>query len=283
MDSPLLLLVGAGSFLLTAKKLASNKRASSQSTSSVAPSPASNTPNIPNTPIAPIPLPTSGAPFIEQIPGYYGTFWENRRPYGLPQTPRNIGSSRSMGAIPLIRWATQNDDKYFREYALVLAEKESGATLARAANIFDLRPSEQRPTLDSGDKKPYVSAWGCYQFNRDAWRGLRNKPSYLPEYKLGIGSKIKDTDFPWDCSQEEEITQPLNRYRQIYYGCVNRGFGPLEALWITASAHAGNYAGILMSHGPNTVEQTTASMSDFVHRTCKSRALMAINRAEGNA
>lgn len=170
---------------------------------------------------------------------YYGSRWKYNKPYGLPNTARSV--VRDGDAHQYISYVTaeNGDDAEFSYFMVLLAEHESGATMARPADIYDTRPTEQRPILQSGKRKRYVSAWGCFQFNEPAWRDLTRKIGWVSDYDLGEAALvISDTSSPSQATIYHEIALPLHRYRQVYKQALRRGFSKREALIIVGSLHA---------------------------------------------
>ena len=164
---------------------------------------------------------------------YYGSRWKYNKPYGLPNTARSV--VRDGDAHQYISYVTaeNGDDAEFSYFMVLLAEHESGATMARPADIYDTRPTEQRPILQSGKRKRYV------QFNEPAWRDLTRKIGWVSNYDLGEAAVvISDTSSPSQATIYHEIALPLHRYRQVYKHALRRGFSKREALIIVGSLHA---------------------------------------------
>lgn len=175
--------------------------------------------------------------------GYWGRWAKNTRPKGLPTWAASVGS---MGdAVNTVREVTAGagDDAYFSAYAMVLCKHESGATHALPAIQFNFLPKEQRGGA------AFCSAWGCFGYNRDAYRGFAKKISWVPDYKPESTKLIFGVDpvLPlgdengqcWNMSRVGEVVFPLNQYRQIYKAARARGFNPERALVVTAMAHSG--------------------------------------------
>jgi LAS superfamily LD-carboxypeptidase LdcB len=139
----------------------------------------------------------------------FGPKWKGERPPGLPANARL--TSRLGAASPHIgRLASATGlGAVFVQTVGHLAMTESGAMFGRPANIFDARATEQRPA-----GKPLITAWGAFQFNRDAWRGLPG---------------VTRTAFPWDSTALEEITRPIEKYAALYRAVVAAGGSPLDA------------------------------------------------------
>jgi hypothetical protein len=160
----------------------------------------------------------------------YGPKWKNTRPPGLPATARQ--ASTSDAALPYIDQIARPLflGEIFIKTIKHLSHTESGGRFGLPANIFDVRPKGERP---SG--KPYISAWGAFQFNRDAWRAL---------------SGVSTTAFPWDCSPYEELLRPITRYAQLFLAVIQAGGNGVDAargirLWHRAPAGYREY----LSHG----------------------------------
>jgi len=129
----------------------------------------------------------------------YGARWRSRRPPGLPARARQ--ASARGAATPHVEQLAraQGLSESFVRTIVHLAFTESTARFGLPANNFDNRP----PAARSG--KDLVTAWGAFQFNRDAWRSL---PDVTPDA------------FPWDASALEEIARPVARYAQLYRSVV---------------------------------------------------------------
>ena len=110
-----------------------------------------------------------------------------------------------------------------------LAQFESNAIYGLPANIFDARPRAARPP-----GKSLITAWGVFQFNRDAWTGLftsterTSRSSFVP---VGTGG-CRSTGgcvFPWDATPDEEIRRPIERYAELYKEIRTAGGRPVDA------------------------------------------------------
>jgi hypothetical protein len=101
------------------------------------------------------------------------------------------------------------DDVVFAESVRHLAHTESTATFGLPARTFDARPKLAR---EPG--KPLITAWGAFQFNRDAWRALPETASDA---------------FPWQCTPCEEIGWPLRKYARLFQEIRGAGGGDLAA------------------------------------------------------
>jgi murein endopeptidase len=133
----------------------------------------------------------------------YGPKWKARRPPGLPAAARQSG--RAGSALPYIEQIAQSllPGDVFVKTLKGLSQTESGARFALPANIFDARPKEQRPV-----GKPFITAWGAFQFNAGAWRAL---------------SGVSSTAVPWDATPFEELSRPINRYAQLFSEVLQAG------------------------------------------------------------
>lgn len=164
----------------------------------------------------------------------YGPKWKAQRPPGLPASARQAG--RRDSALPYIE---QIAGALFLGDVFVstlkhLAQTESGARFGLPANIFDARPKEQRPA-----GKSLITAWGAFQFNRDAWRAL---------------SGVAATAFPWDCTPYEELARPITRYAQLFFEVRQAGGADLDAargirLWHRSPAAYRKYVSAGRSQG----------------------------------
>lgn len=139
----------------------------------------------------------------------YGPKWKAQRPPGLPAAARH--SSRADAALPYIEQMAQPlllGDVFIKTLK-GLTQTESGARFGLPANIFDARPKEQRPA-----GKPFITAWGAFQFNAGAWRAL---------------SGVSATAVPWDATPYEELSRPINRYAQLFSEVLQAGGNNLDA------------------------------------------------------
>lgn len=96
---------------------------------------------------------------------------------------------------------------------------ESSATLGRPADRFDVRPESQR-----APGEPYVSAWGVWQYNRDAWQ--RN--GELKQWERTHGGYTAPVDsaaaaqMPWEATQAQELLTPVKRQIRVHNTAVRR-------------------------------------------------------------
>lgn len=152
-------------------------------------------------------------------PTGYGPRWGSRRPPGLPKRVRK--ASRYGAAVAAIEaWAKdQNMEQAFAEAAVRLAKNESGARFGLPANNFDARctcgvQSARDCTMVDGcdPNSGVITAWGVFQYNRDAWR-----------------SETGDLSFPWDASAAQEVEIPLARYATLWHNAKRAGGNDLDA------------------------------------------------------
>lgn len=139
----------------------------------------------------------------------FGPKWKSQRPPGLPMHAR-LASGRG-AALPYIEGiaAPLFLGRIFIATLKHLAQTESGARFGLPANRFDARPQAERPP-----GKPLITAWGAFQFNRDAWRSL---PGIAP------------TAFPWDSTPHEELMRPIARYARLFFDVLVAGGVDLDA------------------------------------------------------
>lgn len=144
------------------------------------------------------------------VPGQeYGPKWKSRRPPGLPSNARlTSGGNGALAHVERIARG-KNLGEIFVKTVAHLAQTESGAMFARPANIFDARPESQRP---SG--KRLITAWGVFQFNRGAWRGLKG---------------VSNTAYPWNSTPVEEISLPVQKYASLFSEVISVGGGQINA------------------------------------------------------
>lgn len=161
--------------------------------------------------VKPSPTPGPGAAVSYKVaPGQeYGPRWRGNRPPGLPATARK--ASAAGAAVPWIEELARAEglgDVFVRTVRR-LAETESGARFGLPANTFNADPPERRPP-----GKSLITAWGAFQFNRDAWRSLPG---------------VARTAFPWDSTPREEIARPVARYARLYRDVLSAGGNAVDA------------------------------------------------------
>ena len=181
----------------------------------IIPSPPLNPP----TPIIPTPPPlvpplTGSYPIDPLKP--YGPRWRTRRPPGLPSGARQSSTvGAAMSAVEQNARA-HGLGETFVAVCKNLAQFESRAIYALPANIFDARPPSARPP-----GKSIVTAWGVFQFNRDAWTALvppaerASRASFVPAGTAGCSAR-RGCVYPWDSSPDEEIRRPIEKYSQLF-------------------------------------------------------------------
>ena len=189
------------------------------------------------------------------VPGRpYGPLWGARRPPGLPAAARL--TSRDGAAAPVFEQYAQEQmlhDVFVRLVAH-MAATESGGMFARPADNFDARPPTQRPA-----GRPLITAWGAFQFNRDAWR-------LLP----GVGA----AEFPWDSTPYDEIARPVLKYAVLFSDVLGAGGSDFDAargvrLWQRTPAGYGRY----LTRGVRVGFATAWSRVDARHRAVVDRHL----------
>ena len=159
---------------------------------------------------------------------------QSRAP-GLPSYAR-IASARGQ-ALPDIEYLARNYNlgRVFVATVKNVARKESGATYARPAIRFDARPPSQRPR-----GKSLITAWGVFQFNRDAWTSVvpcqvrRSRRSWIPKGSRGCSNSCGCV-FPWDSTAEEEIAVPIWQYGKLFWQVLNAGGNEIDgarSIWL---------------------------------------------------
>ncbi len=138
----------------------------------------------------------------------YGSKFKSNLPPGLPDTARQ--TSEKEAALPYVEQLARQQglDETFVQTVKHLAKTESKGQFARPANIFDARPPSERP-----EDKGLITAWGVFQFNRDAWRSL-------------TGDKEA---FPWEATPYEEISKPIQKYAELYSAVLDKGGNMVDA------------------------------------------------------
>ncbi|QGZ90771.1 peptidoglycan-binding protein [Microcystis aeruginosa] len=151
---------------------------------------------------------TSGIAYEVAAGQEYGPRWRSRRPPGLPASARQ--ASRTGAALAYIEQIARSTGlgQTFVTTVRHLAHTESKGIFARPANIFNILPPSQR------QGRPYISAWGVFQFNRDAWRSLAG---------------VSQTAFPWDSTPDEEIARPIRKYAELFSQVTRAGGSPIDA------------------------------------------------------
>jgi len=171
----------------------------------------------------------------------YGSTFKDRRPPGLPFEARPT-STREAGLKILAHHLDANGVTGALRSALEeMAKKESGAQLGRPTGTFDARikvrgqdgPPHYYGTAVDGLRPSggIVTAWGIFQFNRDAWRALPG---------------VSNSAFPWDASIEEEIGRPLAVYVSLWNDARTAGADEVSAaryvhLWQHGSSYSNRF------------------------------------------
>ena len=146
----------------------------------------------------------------------YGRKWRSNRPPGLPIWARKAGSRGS--ALGTVRKEAMKHGlgPTFVKAVEQMARTESGATFGLPANTFNANPPHLRPP-----GKRLITAWGTFQFNRDAWTSLipgSQKNSYKSFKSKGDAGCGSDSGcvYPWDSTPEEEVSRPIKKYAQLF-------------------------------------------------------------------
>ena len=158
----------------------------------------------------------------------FGGKWRQQRPPGLPTYVRR--ASQRGAAMSAVRAAARSHGlgAAFVSVLEVLADNESNATYALPARVFNNLPPSQR-----GSGERLITAWGVFQFNRDAWtRALQRllpdpqwrqgRVSWIPRGQAGCENPL-GCIFPWDCTAEEEVELPVARYAQLFQAVRQAG------------------------------------------------------------
>ena len=165
----------------------------------------------------------------------FGRIHKSRRPPGLPNWARKAGEKNS--ALQHVQDFAKQEKlgsifvKAIKQMAII----ESGARFALPATFFNANPPSKRST-----GKKLVTAWGVFQFNRDAWTCLysknerTSKKSYIPKTPKGTpGCKgcrgQGGCILPWDCTTKEEIERPIKKYAQLFRNILNAGGNEIDA------------------------------------------------------
>ncbi len=189
----------------------------------------------------------------------YGPTWGKRRPPGLPVDARRTSTKEAGMAFLKQRLDALGVHGVLRTALIKMALKESGAQLGRPTGTFDARikahgqdgaPHYYGTAVDGlRDKgKPIVTAYGMFQFNRGAWRGLKG---------------VKRDEFPWDCTAEEEVDRPLMRYMEMWDEAKGCGANDVAAaryvhLWQRGPSRSGSYLDGAVEHGGDADAWTIA-------------------------
>ena len=160
--------------------------------------------------------------------GRYGPRWRDRRPPGLPEDVRP--TSAEDAALPLIRRIARAEGlgASFEYTVSHLAQTESGARFGLPARNFDARctgddgrsaadryEARQLCTLVDGMRpsgEELITAWGCFQFNRDAWRGTGGPTPWM-----------------WGVAEKQEIEHPVGVYARRWRAVTTHGGDTIAA------------------------------------------------------
>lgn len=165
----------------------------------------------------------------DTVPGQdYGPKFSTR-PGGLPANARK--TSARGAALPHVERLAREQGlgDTFIKAVVQMAKSESGGMFARPANTFDARPPSERPA-----GKGLITAWGVFQFNRDAWTHLikraerSSRASWTPQGTRGCSIK-GGCVFPWDATAHEEIDLPIKRYAELYREVCSAGGSHTDA------------------------------------------------------
>lgn len=202
-----------------------------------------------------------GMPQIEDYPehpdGTWGPVWRQQRPPGLPDGVRPCSAEGA--ALPYIRRLAAPDGPVFSKTVEHLAQTESGAMLGRPANTFDARPKHERPA-----GKALITAWGCFQWNRDAVR--QPVPGQPPTRAA----------FAWEWTADEELAHPIAMYRWLWRHALERRASEVDAarlvrLWHRSPVAAKAYR----ESGARTLWPLAWAAVPAAHRSIVDRHLSA--------
>jgi hypothetical protein len=143
-------------------------------------------------------------PYGSPPEGTFGRPFGERRPPGLPSSVRGASSTEFgewllellLRALGL--WGTATGIAMWS-----LAHNESRARVGRPTSTYNTLPEQER-----GGAK-YVSAWGLWQYNRDAWRGLWEPKDYLGGATVAAGARQSQ---PYEATVVQEVYWPIRRY-----------------------------------------------------------------------
>ena len=149
----------------------------------------------------------------------YGRVFGSKRPPGLPSATRQAGAPGSaLAHVRQVARAKRLGDTFVHT-VVQMAKSESGARYGLPARNFNANPPRLRPT-----GKGLITAWGVFQYNRDAWTCLfseaerRRRASYRRHGKLGCrGCRGKGgCVFPWDATPKEEVEKPIKQWAGLF-------------------------------------------------------------------
>ena len=140
----------------------------------------------------------------------YGPKWKAKAPLGLPADFRHCSTAESGARILADRLS--HDDPDLALICTQLATTESGCMVGRAANVFDVRGVRE-------NGRPFVSAFGIYQFNRDCLEAVLRAHRLRGLIYEVNGQELGRGTMPHSLSAELEVEIPLNQYRWIWAEC----------------------------------------------------------------
>ncbi|MCL3861586.1 peptidoglycan-binding protein [Actinotalea sp. K2] len=135
---------------------------------------------------------------------------------GLPDWVRDAGPRRGAFDDVTRRAESAHLGATFVRVCQQMALTESGATYGLPAHTFNNLPPDQRPP-----GKGLITAWGVFQYNRDAWTGRvpgaerRAKRSWVPRGSAGCEA-ADGCVYPWDVTEHEEIAIPIEHFARTF-------------------------------------------------------------------
>ena len=164
----------------------------------------------------------------------YGPIWKGIRPPGLPTTARKA-SVEGAALGPISNYArSQVDDPIFVATLADLASTESyGARFGLPANNFEARcpqgyqlDADRLCTLCDGHRPNgnLITAWGAFQWNRDALRSLARSSMMVPQISADLGNIL-----PWELTAKQEIEYPIQAYAAIWKYVSRNGGSRVDA------------------------------------------------------
>jgi hypothetical protein len=89
--------------------------------------------------------------------------------------------------------------------------------------------------------KKIVTAWGIFQWNRDALRSLARNTRYIPALARHLHDKL-----PWELTQREEVDLPVKAYAHLWRAVKKAGGSDYDAargvrLWHTSPGRFNRY------------------------------------------
>lgn len=152
--------------------------------------------------------------------GAFGPAWKTKRPPALPKSARPCSADGAARDAVRRLASAEGLGAGFVAFVDELGEGESGLCFGRPANNFDARlqagyskadAKRRRLVPDVNTKRPagkdLITAWGVFQFNRDAWRSI------VADLEV---AGIDALAFPWECTPEEEIAIPIRWYARLW-------------------------------------------------------------------